>query len=306
MSKKTATLFILMSLTLILAACGSKEYKVALEEGYDNLEIQAYKEANSNFSKAIEHKKTDEAQKGLEVAETMESGWAAFDEGDWDVAIDAATSVIEDGSDDQAVKIVLDDAKQLAENAEALSDLQNDIVEKFELADDLADDGDYEDAKELFEVIIVTETDHPVIVAIIDQAKERLAEIEELIEKQNEQADKEDEPEVDDNDGNDDATNDDDDEASGNENDANDDDVSGGDDSNNGSSTSGLSEDEATSILRNELQIPAEVIVNVDHVDGDYYVIQVYEVVGSGEGSHTATWGWYKMHKVTGDWEDMM
>ena len=46
--------------------------------------------------------------------------------------------------------------------------------------------------------------------------------------------------------------------------------------------------------------------VEVDHEEGNKYVVHVYEVVNHEEFSHTATYGWYYVDKDSGKIEDMM
>ncbi|OEH94455.1 DUF3993 domain-containing protein [Bacillus solimangrovi] len=68
-----------------------------------------------------------------------------------------------------------------------------------------------------------------------------------------------------------------------------------------------LSEDvitkhQAEDLVRAYVQIPeiSETIVAFDHMEGDEYVIHVYDVVElEGGGSHTATIGWYYVHAKT-------
>lgn len=310
MNKKITSLFLLISMMIILTACGNKDYKAALEKGYDYLEEQAYEDAYEQFTKALTFKKKEAAEKGQQTAETMKNGWEAYDEGEWDDAIEAANVILDDKSDDQSIKIVYDDATKLFEESESLRDLQTDLTERFDSVDSLISVKEYEEAKEILASIISIKSDHPVILEMIEQVKEKQKEVDELIKKQAEEQEKDNEEETTDNETEDNPeddsdTNDDADDESNGSNDDND--SANNDDGNDDQSTTkGLSKDEATSILRNALQIPADVVVNVDHEDGPYYIIQVYEVVGSGEGSHTATWGWYKMHKTTGEWEKTM
>ena len=70
-----------------------------------------------------------------------------------------------------------------------------------------------------------------------------------------------------------------------------------------------ITEEDAVTIVREELDISAqsETIVEVDHVDdaGDY-VVHVYDIVETEEGSHTATIGWYIVDSEDGTVENMM
>lgn len=67
-----------------------------------------------------------------------------------------------------------------------------------------------------------------------------------------------------------------------------------------------ISEDEAISIakeyfLKNCIQCESKVI-EVDHVEENDYIIHIYEIVGKGEEyEHSATLGWFKVNKYTGN-----
>lgn len=46
--------------------------------------------------------------------------------------------------------------------------------------------------------------------------------------------------------------------------------------------------------------------IEVDSVDNKYYIIHVYDIIDNGDESHTATTGWYKVNKYTGEIIDIM
>ncbi|MBZ5750791.1 hypothetical protein [Metabacillus rhizolycopersici] len=46
--------------------------------------------------------------------------------------------------------------------------------------------------------------------------------------------------------------------------------------------------------------------VEVDHEEGNKYVVHMYEIVNHEDSSHTATYGWYYVYKDSGKIEDMM
>ena len=68
-----------------------------------------------------------------------------------------------------------------------------------------------------------------------------------------------------------------------------------------------LTKKEAEDLVRNYLQLEdrPEVKVQFDHEEDGRYVIHVYEIVGSGEESHTATLGWYYVDPKTQKIESM-
>lgn len=67
--------------------------------------------------------------------------------------------------------------------------------------------------------------------------------------------------------------------------------------------TNKLSEEEAIYLVKDKLigeGLNAK--IKVDHIEGNNYVIQVYELVEiEGEGSHIATLGWYNVDMYTGE-----
>ncbi|MGL5327736.1 MAG: hypothetical protein ACRDD7_00615 [Peptostreptococcaceae bacterium] len=47
-------------------------------------------------------------------------------------------------------------------------------------------------------------------------------------------------------------------------------------------------------------------IIEVDSIDGNYYIVHAYEIIKNDEESHTATTGWFYVNKLTGEVTDMM
>lgn len=68
-----------------------------------------------------------------------------------------------------------------------------------------------------------------------------------------------------------------------------------------------LTKKEAEELVRNHLDLTnrPEVKVQYDHEEQGRYVIHVYEIVGEGEASHTATLGWYYVNPKTQEIESM-
>ncbi|WP_091014474.1 hypothetical protein [Paenibacillus amylolyticus] len=66
-----------------------------------------------------------------------------------------------------------------------------------------------------------------------------------------------------------------------------------------------ISEEEAISLIREKLSgvISPQTTVDVDHVEGEDYIVHVYDVVRETEteGGHTATVGWYNVNKLNGN-----
>ncbi|WP_152399097.1 stalk domain-containing protein [Paenibacillus cellulositrophicus] len=65
-----------------------------------------------------------------------------------------------------------------------------------------------------------------------------------------------------------------------------------------------VTETQAIKLVRDKYKVPnnPKVYVDVDHYEGNSYVVHVYEVVmeEDGSGGHTATWGWYYVDKFSG------
>lgn len=290
------TLFLLL-IMIVLTACKGKDYKEALNEGYDHLEVQQYEEASESFEKALSFKKKEEAEIGKEVANSMYDGWNFFEEGAWDEAISIAYNIIDDQRDDLAIEIVQEDADLLLTETEETEKLYNETKENLDEALQLIEDEQFEDAKKLLELIINTNHDHPLIQELIEEAQEKLNEVNKAIK------DLEDEDDVDNNNNYDQSNSD-----NQNNNDDNIDDSNENSNENNDSTSNngdGLSESEIETILKQELNLTDQINVHVDRLEGDDYIVQVFEVIGSGDSSHTATIGWYRVNKYTAEWEEI-
>lgn len=68
-----------------------------------------------------------------------------------------------------------------------------------------------------------------------------------------------------------------------------------------------LTKKEAEALVRKHLELEnrPEIHIQYDHDEQGRYVIQVYEAVGQGETSHTATLGWYYVDPKTREIESM-
>lgn len=72
--------------------------------------------------------------------------------------------------------------------------------------------------------------------------------------------------------------------------------------------TVSISKEEAEVLVREHLGIDDHhfLHVEVDHEEGNKYVLHVYEIVNHEDSSHTATYGWYYVGKDSGKIENMM
>ncbi len=67
-------------------------------------------------------------------------------------------------------------------------------------------------------------------------------------------------------------------------------------------SESKVTEEQAVELVHEQIGAQAEnVKVEVDHTEGNHYVVQVYEVVEEDNNTHTATKGWYYVDQDTGE-----
>ncbi len=282
--------FLMIVLSIFLVSCSGKAYDEALKKGYDYLENAKYAEASEQFTIALEKKETEEAEKALRVSDAMFAGWDAIRAGTFNSAVEIAHNILIDNKENEATRIVVKDAEDLLEQAEELLNLYNDIKSKIDEADLLYDNHSYEDALVIYKEIAEISHDHFVIDNLIADAKEKISEIMALIDDEDYDVNGESDGESDSPDSG---------EKDGTENDDDPDNTI----DNNGSSGE-ITKANAEKIIRQGIGVHDEVNVKVDHEDGDFYIIQVFEVVGEGEGSHTATWGWYKVNKKTGAWEE--
>ncbi|QHE51805.1 hypothetical protein [Pontibacillus sp. HMF3514] len=69
-----------------------------------------------------------------------------------------------------------------------------------------------------------------------------------------------------------------------------------------------LTNEDAEDFVRQLLNITenSNLRVEYDHMNEQYYVIHVYELVREGNRSHTATLNWYLIDKETGDFTTLM
>jgi hypothetical protein len=69
-----------------------------------------------------------------------------------------------------------------------------------------------------------------------------------------------------------------------------------------------VNEKDAVRLIREHLGLEedATLHVEIDHEEGNKYVVHVYEIVTHNDISHTATYGWYTVSKDSGKIENMM
>lgn len=69
-----------------------------------------------------------------------------------------------------------------------------------------------------------------------------------------------------------------------------------------------VNEKDAVRLIREHLGLEEHTTlqVEIDHEEGNKYVVHVYEIVTHDDISHTATYGWYYVSKDSGKIEDMM
>jgi hypothetical protein len=69
-----------------------------------------------------------------------------------------------------------------------------------------------------------------------------------------------------------------------------------------------VNEKDAVRLIREHLGLEEHTTlhVEIDHEEGNRYVVHVYEIVTHDDISHTATYGWYYVSKDSGKIEDMM
>jgi hypothetical protein len=69
-----------------------------------------------------------------------------------------------------------------------------------------------------------------------------------------------------------------------------------------------VNEKDAVRLIREHLGLEehATLHVEIDHEEGNKYVVHVYEIVTHDDISHTATYGWYTVSKDSGKIENMM
>lgn len=292
--------FFITILTVFLASCSGKAYDEALQKGYHHLENAEYSEASEQFTLALDKKETEEAENALRISDAMFAGWDAIRAGTFNSAVEIAHNILTNSKENEAARIVIKDAEDLLEQAEELLATYEDIVAKMDEADLLFDNESYKDALIIYEEIASLTHHHFVIENLIAKALDKVDETKSMIEE----TDSNDNENNQQNDStNNSGTNDDNIENDHNENGSNDN-TNNNNDKNSSNSNDEITKSNAEQIIREGVGVHDGVNVKVDHEDNGYYIIQVFEIVGEGDSSHTATWGWYKVNKKTGDWEE--
>lgn len=145
---------------MIIAGCSSnqKEYEEAIEKGLHHLEQEEYKKAEVYFEQALEYKENDERAKALleqtvliqQIIEHAQKG--ELDEAE--TAIDQLMA-IQDGSD-----WLVNRAKEIKDDLEALRSEYEDLVAKYDEARDLLHAEQFDEAQQLLEDALDQELNH--------------------------------------------------------------------------------------------------------------------------------------------------
>ncbi|WP_019153876.1 tetratricopeptide repeat protein [Robertmurraya massiliosenegalensis] len=262
---------------VLLAGCTNKGYDTAINNGYQSLEQGKYEDAKNYFEEAYEAKNTEETEQGKEIARMMLEAETAFDEGKWEYVLGLLDEIENIGKKGKAYDSVKEKIVQLKQDSEKLYALYTDLEAKMGEASNHRKENEYDKAVAIYDEIELVDSSNHRIQALVKQAAEELDKTKQ--EKKSSQNN------------------------SNSSKDEDDDSVEEGENV----TKQGVSIEEAERIIREALKIPAATYVQFDHEDGDDFIIHVYDIIkNEGEVSHTATLGWYRVNKNSGEWYDLM
>src|SRR5699024_595478 len=125
-------LLFLISATLLLSACGNKQYDEAMENGIDSIKDEKYEEAAGFFQEALDKKESDDkASTYLEQTESFIDGIEYMDDGNIDEANQLFEEIVnkKDGLSD-----IEEFADEKMDEIEELKKLYGDAEDRLESA----------------------------------------------------------------------------------------------------------------------------------------------------------------------------
>lgn len=153
-----AMVIAVLFVVLLLAACGNKQYKEAMENGESSVDAEKYKEAIDYFEEALNEKETDEtANTYLKQTELFVEG-LEWKEKDLSLAKEAFTEVKET---EEGLTILEERATNYIETINELEIKHGEIEESFGEVKDQTEAGKYKAALETLEKTTDQDLEHP-------------------------------------------------------------------------------------------------------------------------------------------------
>ncbi len=273
--------FSILLIATLLFGCSNETFDKAVEQGKLALANKEYTNANASFEIALKEKKDEEVQTLQKQASKMEKALIAKEKLDIDNAIKLfdQVSTMKDGLD-----TVKNEAKKEKETLTQYKDKRENYNKELQTAQDLLSEKKFDESKVILTKVqqettsdkMFTEQNQKVTEQLEKLEKEKNAAVEEekrqeeqkkAAEQKKQQQAKEQQKQT------------------------------------AQSSKQKLSPTDAENKVRKTLNITnnSKVYCEYEGVEGEEYVIHVYQIVSDEEGGHTATYGWFNVNSNTGE-----
>ncbi|HDX9512407.1 TPA: hypothetical protein ROY06_005797 [Bacillus cereus] len=284
--KKFLTSFSILLIATLLFGCSNETFDKAVEQGKLALANKEYTNANASFEIALKEKKDEEVQTLQKQAFKMEKALIAKEKLDIDNAIKLFDQVLtmKDG-----LETVKNEAKKEKETLTQYKDKRENYNKELQTAQDLLSEKKFDESKVILTKVqqettsdkMFTEQNQKVTEQLEKLEKEKNAAVEE--EKRQEEQKKAAEQKK--------------------QQQAKEQQAKEQQKQNAQSSKQKLSPTDAENKVRKTLNITnnSKVYCQYEGVEGEEYVIHVYQIVSDEEGGHTATYGWFNVNSNTGE-----
>lgn len=273
--------FSILLIATLLFGCSNETFDKAVEQGKLALANKEYTNANASFEIALKEKKDEEVQTLQKQASKMEKALIAKEKLDIDNAIKLfdQVSTMKDG-----LETVKNEAKKEKETLTQYKDKRENYNKELQTAQDLLDEKKFDESKVILTKVqqettsdkMFTEQNQKVTEQLEKLEREKNAAVEEekrqeeqkkAAEQKKQQQAKEQQKQT------------------------------------AQSSKQKLSPTDAENKVRKTLNITnnSKVYCEYESVEGEEYVIHVYQIVSDKEGGHTATYGWFNVNSNTGE-----
>ncbi len=273
--------FSILLIATLLFGCSNETFDKAVEQGKLALANKEYTNANASFEIALKEKKDEEVQTLQKQASKMEKALIAKEKLDIDNAIKLfdQVSTMKDG-----LETVKNEAKKEKETLTQYKDKRENYNKELQTAQDLLDEKKFDESKVILTKVqqettsdkMFTEQNQKVTEQLEKLEREKNVAVEEekrqeeqkkAAEQKKQQQAKEQQKQT------------------------------------AQSSKQKLSPTDAENKVRKTLNITnnSKVYCEYESVEGEEYVIHVYQIVSDKEGGHTATYGWFNVNSNTGE-----
>ncbi|MEW9579044.1 hypothetical protein U9K47_27615 [Bacillus toyonensis] len=284
--KKFLMSFSILLIATLLFGCSNETFDKAVEQGKLALANKEYTNANASFEIALKEKKDEEVQTLQKQASKMEKALIAKEKLDIDNAIKLfdQVSTMKDG-----LETVKNEAKKEKETLTQYKDKRENYNKELQTAQDLLSEKKFDESKVILTKVqqettsdkMFTEQNQKVTEQLEKLEKEKNTAVEE--EKRQEEQKKAAEQKK--------------------QQQAKEQQIKEQQKQTAQSSKQKLSPTDAENKVRKTLNITnnSKVYCEYEGVEGEEYVIHVYQIVSDEEGGHTATYGWFNVNSNSGE-----